>query len=366
MRVRYGVCVAVAAGWCAVSMLSAQAPLAVREGIEVLPVRGPVFALFGAGGNIAASVGPDGVMLVDSGTAASAERVLAAVRQLQRDVAFEDIRRAREPGFGAEVRSTLQDSLNPDAPPRPIRYVLNTHLDPQHVGGNELVRRAGRTYSGGNVAGQLRDVSQGAAILAHENVLARMSTSTPGQAPTPAGAMPTDTYFGATMKMSHYFNGEGVQLIHVANGTTDGDSIVWFRGSDVIATGDLFEMNDYPQIDVDRGGTIGGVIGGLNTVVDLAFAEFRTEGGTLVVPGHGRLADLGDVTYYRDMVTIIRDRVQDLVKRGMTLDQVKAARPTLDWDPRYGVANGDRFVDVVYRTLPKPAAPAPVRRGPTE
>jgi glyoxylase-like metal-dependent hydrolase (beta-lactamase superfamily II) len=165
--------------------------------------------------------------------------------------------------------------------------------------------------------------------------------------------------------MSHYFNGEGVQLIHLPNATTDGDSIVWFRGSDVIVAGDVFEMNNYPQIDADKGGTINGVVAGLNTITDLAFAEFRTEGGTMVVPGHGRLADLGDVAYYRDMVTIVRDRVLDMARKGMTLDQVKRARPTLDWDPRYGVGNGDTFVEAVYKTLPRPVAPAR-RSGPTE
>lgn len=347
----------------ATSSARSQAP-ATAQGIEVLPVRGHVFTLFGAGGNVTVSVGRDGVLIVDPGSAASADKVLAAVRQLQRDVEFDEIRRARDPQFGAETRSTLQQSLNPDAPPRPIRFLINTHLDPEHVGGNEVLRRAGRTYSGGNVAGQLSDVSEGAAILAHENVLERMGAGGPGQPPAPAGALPTDTYFGGTMKMSHYFNGEGVQLIHVPNATTDGDSIVWFRGSDVIVAGDLFEMNDYPQIDLGKGSTIGGVVAGLNTITNLAFAEFRTEGGTMVVPGHGRLADLGDVAYYRDMVTIVRDRVQDLVKRGMTLDQVKQARPTIDWDPRYGVAKGDTFVEAVFMTVPKPAVP--VRRGPTE
>jgi glyoxylase-like metal-dependent hydrolase (beta-lactamase superfamily II) len=168
------------------------------------------------------------------------------------------------------------------------------------------------------------------------------------------------------MKMSHYFNGEGVQLIHVPAGTTDGDSIVWFRGNDVIATGDLFEMNNYTQIDVASGGTITGVVGGLNKIVDLAFAEFRTEGGTLVVPGHGRLADVGDVAYYRDMITIIRDRVQDLISRQFSLADVKKSRPTLDWDPRFGVANGDAFVEAVYKTLAPPAAPSRRPSGRTD
>jgi hypothetical protein len=132
------------------------------------------------------------------------------------------------------------------------------------------------------------------------------------------------------------------------------------------AKSDLFEMDNYPQIDVASGGSITGVVSGLNRIVDLAFAEFRTEGGTLVVPGHGRLADLGDVTYYRDMVTIIRDRVQDMIGRQLSLADVKKARPTLDWDPRFGVANGDTFVEAVYKTLAPPAAPGRRPSGRTD
>jgi glyoxylase-like metal-dependent hydrolase (beta-lactamase superfamily II) len=368
MRLRgwWGIAAAMVVTW---SGLAAQGPVertVAADAIEVLPVRGSVFALFGAGANVVVSVGRDGVLVVDPGAAQYADRVLSSIRQLQRDVEFEEVRRARAASFGAETRSTLQNSLNPAPARRPIRYILNTHFDPEHVGGNERLREAGRTFTGGNVAGQLADVAEGAAILAHENVLLRMGAEGPGRTPAPTRAQPTDTYFGETMKMSHYFNGEGVQLIHVPAGTTDGDSIVWFRGNDVIATGDLFEMNNYPQIDVASGGTITGVVGGLNKIVDLAFAEFRTEGGTLVVPGHGRLADVGDVAYYRDMITIIRDRVQDLISRQFSLADVKKSRPTLDWDPRFGVANGDAFVEAVYKTLAPPAAPSRRPSGRTD
>ena len=157
------------------------------------------------------------------------------------------------------------------------------------------------------------------------------------------------------MKLSHFMNGEGVQIIHIPNAHTDGDSLVYFRGSDVIATGDLFVTTSYPIIDIERGGNVQGIIDALNRILDLSIAEFRTEGGTMIVPGHGRLCDSADVAYYRDMVTIIRDRIQEMIKKGMTLDLVKAAKPTRDYDPRYGATTGfwttDMFIEAVYKSL---------------
>jgi cyclase len=170
-------------------------------------------------------------------------------------------------------------------------------------------------------------------------------------------AQPTETYFTDYYKLSHFFNGEGIQLVHQPAAHTDGDSLIWFRASDVISTGDIYTTTNYPVIDLERGGSINGLIDSLNRILDLAFSEFRTEGGTMIVPGHGRLSDSADVAYYRDMVTVIRDRIQDMVSKGMTLQQVKAARPTKDYDPRYGAATGpwtiDMFIDAVYRSLGK-------------
>ena len=179
-------------------------------------------------------------------------------------------------------------------------------------------------------------------------------------------ALPTETYYGEGMRLSHYFNGEGIELMYRPDSHTDGDSIVRFRGSEVIAAGDLYSTDTYPVIDTVRGGNIQGIVDGLNRILDLSFPEFRTEGGTMIVPGHGRISDSADVAYYRDMVTIIRDRVQSMVKKGMTLDQVKAAKPTADYDPRYGASTGpwtaEMFVEAVYRSL----APAAQSRGRTE
>ena len=131
---------------------------------------------------------------------------------------------------------------------------------------------------------------------------------------------------------------------------------MFFRRSEVIAAGNLFSTVSYPVIDVDNGGTIQGVIDGLNQIIDLAVPEYRSQGGTFVIPSHGRIGDTADVASYRNMVTMMRDRIQDLKGKGMTLAQVKAARPTLDFDGRYGSTTGawttDMFVEAVYRTVP--------------
>ena len=240
--------------------------------------------------------------------------------------------------------------MNTHAPPKPIRYIIDTNSLPASVGGNEKIAAAGTTYTGGNVAGTIADSSNGAAVLAHENVLNRMQARG-----MPFDALPTETFFTADYKISTFFNDEGVQIVHIPNAATDGDSFVYFRGADVIAAGDVFNLDTFPIIDVESGGSINGVLAGLNTILKLAIPEFRTEGGTMIVPAHGRLGDSADVGYYRDMLTIIRDQTKALIDQGLTLQQVLEKRPTFGYEGRFGTKTGpwttDMFITAVYRSL---------------
>jgi len=321
----------------------------IRGTLDWWPVRENVWMLVGAGANIAASIGPDGVFLVNAGESRASERVLAAIDELQAELTSLGLLDSSEPvRGGAETRSRFP--VNTHAPPKPIRYIVDTSPLPHNVGGNEALAVTGVTYTGGNVAGTISDSAVGAAVLAHENVLVRLI----GRG-VPFGALPTETYFTPEYKLSTFFNDEGIRLIHVPNATTDGDTMVYFRGSDVIAAGDLFNMDTFPVIDVDQGGHINGVLDGLNRILDLAIPEFRTEGGTMVIPGQGRLADSADVGYYRDMLTIIRDQVQHHIDRGLTLAQVIAERPTFGYEGRFGADSGpwttEMFIEAVYRSL---------------
>jgi hypothetical protein len=214
---------------------------------------------------------------------------------------------------------------------------------------------AGFFPRGGGFGTAISSPGRSAQIIAHENVLFRMSSPAGKEPAAPAGAQPTDTYFDEFHKLPEYVNGEAVIVYHEPAANSDGDSIVFFRRSEVISAGDIFSTVSYPVINLEKGGSVQGVIKGLNHILDLAVAEYRGQGGTWVIPGRGRLSDTADVASYRNMLTIVRDRIQDLIDKGMTLEQVKAARPTMDFDGRYGSDTGSwtttMFVESVYRSL---------------
>ena len=275
--------------------------------IHILPVQGNVYMLVGGGGNTTVQVGKDGVLVVDTKLAAQSDKLIAAIRKIS---------------------------------DKPIRYVINTAADADLTGGNEKVADAGRTITGGNVAGF--NAGFPATIIAYEKVGARMrETGAP-----PAG-WPQDTYFVDSKDL--FVNGEAVQVLHQPVAHSDGDSMVFFRRSDVVSTGDIFVPDRYPVIDVAKGGSLNGVVNSLNRILDLTVPADKEEGGTMVIPGHGRLCDEADVVEYRDAMTILRDRLRDAVQKGMTLDQVKAANLTRDYDPLYGPS--DAFVEAAYKSL---------------
>ena len=274
--------------------------------VKAIHVQGNVHMIVGAGANIAVQVGEDGVLVVDTGNAGTSDKVLGAIKEL--------------------------------APGKEIRWVINTGMEQSHTGGNEAISKAGRTVNG-NIA----------AIVSHENTAARMVKAGVADA-----ARPFNTYFEASRDFP--FNGEPIMLYHDDASSDDTGTMVMFRRSDVIAAGDLFRTDAYPVIDLANGGSIDGTIAGLNRMLDLTVpSKMLEEGGTYVIPGHGRISDEHDVAMYRDMLVIVRDRIKNMIEKKMTLEQVKAARPTLDYDGRYGSDTGPwttaMFIEAIYREM---------------
>lgn len=331
-----------------------RAPTEDSPRLEIVPVRGNVYLLHGAGANITLSVGRDGVLVVDTGTAAAAARVVATVQALVKQVVAAPSPAKVCVGLACDagpVFPSYQATTASPPPAPPIRYVIDTSADADHTGGNAIVGQSGTTIGGGPGVRQFQAViAASATIYAQERVLRRLS-----DAKSPAAAWPTETF---TDRFGLYFNGEGVQLLHFDAAHSDGDLIVHFRGSDVISTGDVFSTESYPKVDLEHGGSINGTLDALNRLLDLAIPEYQTEGGTLLIPGHGRICDAADVATYRDGMTIIRDRIKAMIGRKMTLDQIKAARPTKDYDTRYATREwtGEAFVEAVYRSLTAPGA----------
>ena len=312
-------------GWAdRASAQRASAPSASE--IEVVQLRENFYVIGGAGGNILMQTGPEGVILVDSGSTARAAEVLATIRRIT---------------------------------PLPIRYIINTSMDADHVGGNEVLSKAGLSILPGAVAagaGLGDDVLANfgfASVLAHENVLTRMSAAEP---PIASVFWPTKTFFYRMYSM--YLNGEGIQVIHQPAAHTDGDVIVFFRRGDVIATGDVIDTTRFPFIDVERGGTLQGELDALNRLMELSIHNVPLlwyPDRTLLVPGHGHVYDKLDLLEYRDAITVVRDRVQDGIDQGLTLAQVQAANPTLGYRSQYGTDSGpwttEMFVAAVYNEL---------------
>jgi glyoxylase-like metal-dependent hydrolase (beta-lactamase superfamily II) len=327
--------------------------------VHVLPVQGNVFVLIADGTNITVSVGAEGLLLVNTGSAQMSDKVLAAVKQL----AAANVTPPRTntcfgatcPGAWGWSSPYVNAVISSPAPPKPVRYIINTSAAPDHVGGNEKIATSGFFPRGGGFGGAVASVGRAASVIAHENVLNRMTGSVGGAAPAPVVAQPTDTYFDEFHKLPAYVNGEAVIVYHAPAANTDGDSFVFFRRSEVISAGNLFSTVGYPVIDLAKGGSIQGVIDGLNRILDLAVAEYRGQGGTWIIPSRGRLSDTADVASYRNMLTMVRDRVQDMIDRGRSLEQVQAARPTMDFDRRYGGAASE-FVEAVYRSLTRKEA----------
>ena len=269
--------------------------------------------------NVGVQVGEDGVVVVDPGSSAAAPAVLAAIKRIS---------------------------------PKPIRYVIDTGPDADHVGGNETLANAGEKIFAGALGGGAQDAAEKVApIVSAEGVLRHMAKS-------PAGGWPTEVFHYSRKVM--YLNGEAIEVLRQPGAHTDSDVFAFFRRSDVVLAGDVLDTRQFPVVDVERGGSIQGEIAALNRLAEIAVPSVPVvtrEAGTIVVPGHGRLCDQYDVVEYRDMVTIIRDRVRDLMKAGRSLAEVKAARPANGYMGRYGNAGGawttDRFIEAIYRSLAK-------------
>jgi len=304
-------------------VVQAQQPRSAPDaGLETIQIRPNVYVIFGAGSNITVHVGEDGVILVDAGTAALAPQVVAAVKALT---------------------------------PQAIRLIINTSADPDHVTGNEIVSAAGREVN----PDAFSDTPH-ATVLAHENVMLRMSTPSGAETLFPTALWPSETYTARVRSM--YLNNDAVLVHRHVGAHSDGDSVVLFRKADVIATGDILDLRHFPVIDPATGGSIQGELASLNRLLELtvpAMPLVLKPGRTLLVPGHGRVSDYAELVEYRDMVTTIKDNIEVLLKEGKTLAQVQAANPTAGYRARWGRETGPwttaQFVEAIYTGLKGPA-----------
>jgi len=304
-----------------------EAPARSTEPLEVIKLRPDFFAIVGAGATIAVQIGADGVVLVDSGSGVRSEAVLAEIRKLSS---------------------------------RPIRYIINTSADRDHVGGNDDLSKAGQSVIPTGGLNEIGAAGGRAPIMAEEHVQAAMTAPTGEQAPFPVGAWPTVTYSSELMEAQKdlYFNGEAIVTSYQPAAHSDGDSVVFFRRSDVVVTGEVYDPTRFPVIDLEKGGSINGVIDALNRIIGITVPPIPLiwqEGGTIVIGAHGTIGHEADVVDYRDMVTIVRDRIRDLLKKGQTLAQIRQADPVKGYRRRYGSDTGtwttSQFVEAVYKSL---------------
>lgn len=260
--------------------------------VKVHPVAGQIFMLEGAGGNIGVSVGEDGIVIVDDQYAPLAPKIKAAL-------------------------ASITD--------RPVRFVLNTHYHGDHTGGNEFF---GET----------------APIVAHENVRTRLADGVPARKiqPAPEGALPVITF---NDRLSIHLNGEEVRAMHIPSGHTDGDSVIFFKGSNVVHLGDLFFNGLFPYIDLDSGGSVPGVIAGIEALLP------KIAGDTKIIPGHGPLASKSDLEAALAMLRETSTMVRAALAAGKTAEQMKEEKILAKWDSwAWGFISADRFIDTLVRS----------------
>ena len=286
--------------------LNAQQPDFSQVRITTHKVRDNIYMLEGLGGNIGLFVGTDGAFLIDDQFAPLTDRIVAAIRKIT---------------------------------DKPIRFLVNTHIHGDHVGGNENLSR------------------MGALIFAHKNVRKRLSEGpadlrTGGQAPPAARqALPIVTFDDG---VEFHINGDLVHVFPVPPAHTDGDTLIHFTRANVLHLGDVFRTNTYPIIDVGNGGTFNGIIEGINMAIDLSDNETR------IIPGHGVVTDKKMLIRVRDMYLDIRNQVLELIGAGRSLEEVLATRPTADyderWEPKEGPSFGtaERFITALYNELKQP------------
>jgi glyoxylase-like metal-dependent hydrolase (beta-lactamase superfamily II) len=289
----------VVVGLLAAAHAAAQQPDMSQVQIKTTKIAGNFYTLEGQGGTIGVLAGPDGVLMVDAQFAPLSDKIIAAIKQ-------------------------ISDGR--------IRFLINTHVHPDHVGGNENIAKTGAT------------------IFARDNLRARMIKPGPGAngqpgTPAPPLALPVVTY---DAPIAFHVNGEDVQLIPVPLAHTDGDTMVYFPNANVIMTGDFYRSTGYPNIDRANGGTMNGMLAGFDLIVKTGKPD------TKIVPGHGAIVDKGAVTAHKAMMVAVRDKVAALVRQNKTQDEVVAAKPAAEFDSKVTgatAATADRFVGQLYQEL---------------